>query len=162
MGELDAGVHESLSDVRELLLNFRTRTSGEDIIPALRTTLQKFEHQTGLATHLSVEGNGVPLPADVQVQVLHVVQEALSNIRKHAHATQVWVEVQQEPKWSVAVRDDGCGFAHGVAAQNETHIGLRIMHERAERIGADVAIDSVPGSGTRVVLTLPERRRLAA
>ncbi len=162
MGELDAGIHESLSDVRELLLNFRTRTSGEDIIPALRTTLQKFEHQTGLATHLSVEGNGVPLPADIQVQVLHVVQEALSNIRKHADATQVWVAVQQEPKWSVAVHDDGCGFASGIAARNETHIGLRIMHERAERIGADVAIDSIPGSGTRIVLTLSERRRLAA
>ncbi|MPW22000.1 HAMP domain-containing protein [Paraburkholderia sp. CNPSo 3157] len=159
--ELDAGIHESLSDVRELLLNFRTRTSGEDIIPALRTTLQKFEHQTGLATHLSVEGHGVPLPADVQVQVLHVVQEALSNIRKHAHATEVWLNVQQESPWRVTVRDNGCGFVSGTV-QDDRHIGLRIMHERAERIGAAVSIDSMPGSGTRIVLTLPERRRLAA
>ncbi len=89
--ELDAGVQESTGDVRELLVHFRTRTNSEDIAPALKTTLQKFEHQTGLATHLDIEGDGMPLPADVQVQVLHVVQEALSNVRKHARAREVWV-----------------------------------------------------------------------
>ncbi|SHJ36154.1 type IV pili methyl-accepting chemotaxis transducer N-terminal domain-containing protein [Paraburkholderia terricola] len=162
IGELEAGIHESLSDVRELLMHFRTRTNAEDIVPALQTTLKKFEHQTGLVTHLSIEGTGVPLPADVQVQVLHVVQEALSNVRKHAHAREVWLDVQQTPQWRVEVRDDGCGFATEATAQDETHVGLRIMHERAERIGAGVDIASVPGSGTCVVLTLPERRRLAA
>jgi two-component system nitrate/nitrite sensor histidine kinase NarX len=159
--ELDAGLHESLSDVRELLVHFRTRTNAEDIAPALRTTLQKFEHQTGLATHLAIEGDGLPLAADVQVQVLHVVQEALSNVRKHAHACEVWVDVQQVPQWRVEVRDDGCGF-EALTAPDETHVGLRIMRERAHRIGATVEVDSVPGSGTCVVLTLPERQRMAA
>jgi len=162
LGELDAGVHESLSDVRELLVHFRTRTNTEDIAPALQTTLQKFEHQTGLPTHLSVEGNGLPLDADVQVQVLHVVQEALSNVRKHARAREVWVEVQQAPQWRVEVRDDGCGFQADGVAPDQTHVGLRIMRERAERIGASVDISSVPGSGTCVVLTLPERQKIAA
>jgi len=162
LAELDAGVHESLSDVRELLVHFRTRTNTEDIAPALQTTLQKFEHQTGLATHLSVEGQGLPLDADVQVQVLHVVQEALSNVRKHAGAREVWVEVQQSPQWRVEVRDDGCGFAPDGTPPDETHVGLRIMRERAQRIGASVEVASVPGAGTCVVLTLPERQRLAA
>ena len=129
---------------------------------ALKTTLQKFEHQTGLATHLELEGQGMPLPADVQVQVLHVVQEALSNVRKHARARQVWVEVQQGPQWRVEVRDDGCGFEASSAGQDEMHVGLRIMQERASHIGATVEVDSVPGSGTCVVLTLPERQVLAA
>jgi two-component system nitrate/nitrite sensor histidine kinase NarX len=162
LAELDAGVHESLSDVRELLVHFRTRTNAEDITPALQTTLQKFEHQTGLPTHLSVEGHGMPLDADVQVQVLHVVQEALSNVRKHAQARAVWVEVQQAPQWRVEVRDDGIGFSDERAAPDQTHVGLRIMRERAERIGATVEVSSVPGSGTSVVLSLPERQRLAA
>jgi two-component system nitrate/nitrite sensor histidine kinase NarX len=162
LDELDAGVRESLSDVRELLVHFRTRTNAEDIEPALRTTLQKFEHQTGLATHLTIEGDALPLPPDVQVQVLHVVQEALSNVRKHAQAREVWVEVQQAPQWRVEVRDDGRGFAPGVAEADQTHVGLRIMRERAQRIGATVEVVSVPGSGTAVSLTLPERQRLAA
>jgi len=162
LGELDAGVHESLSDVRELLVHFRTRTNTEDITPALQTTLQKFEHQTGLKTHLLVEGHGLPLDADVQVQVLHVVQEALSNVRKHAQARQVWVEVQQAPQWRVEVRDDGRGFTEEPDAMDTTHVGLRIMRERAQGIGAKVEVSSVPGSGTCVVLTLPVRQRLAA
>ena len=162
LAELDAGVQESLSDVRELLVHFRTRTNAEDIVPALKTTLQKFEHQTGLPTHLEIEGQGLPLPADVQVQVLHVVQEALSNVRKHAHAQAVWVEVQQRPPWRVEVRDDGCGFEADGEGKGETHVGLRIMQERAQRIGASVEVASVPGSGTCVVLTLPERLGLAA
>ena len=162
LGELDAGVHESLGDVRELLVHFRTRTNSEDIAPALKTTLQKFEHQTGLATHLDIDGDGMPLPADVQVQVLHVVQEALSNVRKHAQARAVWVEVQQTPQWRVEVRDDGCGFDPDGAGPDETHVGLRIMRERAQNIGATVEVASVPGSGTCVVLKLPERVGVAA
>ncbi len=162
LGELDAGVHESLSDVRELLLHFRTRTNAETITPALQTTLQKFEHQTGLRTHLTIEGNGLPLAPDVQVQVLHVVQEALSNVRKHAQASQVWVEVQQSSPWRVEVRDDGCGFAEGGPGADETHVGLRIMRERAQRIGASVEVVSVPGAGTCVTLELPAREAVAA
>ena len=162
LGELDAGVHESLGDVRELLVHFRTRTNSEDIAPALKTRLQKFEHQTGLATHLDIDGDGMPLPADVQVQVLHVVQEALSNVRKHAQAREVWVEVQQTPQWRVEVRDDGCGFDPDGAGPDETHVGLRIMRERAQNIGATVEVASVPGSGTCVVLKLPDRVGLAA
>jgi two-component system nitrate/nitrite sensor histidine kinase NarX len=155
LAELDAGVRESLSDVRELLMHFRTRTHHEDIEPALRTTLRKFEHQTGLATHLALHGQGLPLPPDVQVQVLHVVQEALSNVRKHAGASAVWVDVQRAPRWRVRVRDDGRGIAAVPAGADETHVGLRIMRERAARIGAEVTVQPAPGGGTEVVLTLP-------
>lgn len=162
LAEIDTGVHESLGDVRELLVHFRTRTNIEDIVPALKTTLQKFEHQTGLVTHLDIEGDGLPLPTDVQLQVLHVVQEALSNVRKHAQARAVWVEVQQAPHWRVEVRDDGCGFRPDDAGPDETHVGLRIMRERAQLLGATVEVESVPGSGTCVVLKLPERRGLTA
>ena len=108
--EIDAGVRESYGDVRELLMHFRTRTNTEDIEPALATTLHKFEHQSGLTTHLQMQGHGLPLAPDLQIQVLHIVQEALSNVRKHARASQVWLDVQQQPEWRFEVRDDGIGF----------------------------------------------------
>ena len=155
LAELDAGIRESLSDVRELLLHFRTRTNAEDIAPALRTTLTKFEHQTGLHTVLSIEGEGRALAPDVQVQVLHVVQEALSNVRKHARAGCVWVEVRQGPQWTVEVRDDGLGMDAAALAPDETHVGMRIMRERAAGIGASLDFASVAGAGTSVMLTLP-------
>lgn len=155
MAELDAGVRESYSDVRELLLHFRVRTHSEDIEPALRETLSKFEHQSGLHGQLSVHGQGLPLPADVQIQVLHIVQECLSNVRKHARATQVWVEVQTQPSWRVTVADNGEGFDVAAGPPDDTHVGLRIMRERAERIGATLAFDSSP-EGTRITLQLPQ------
>jgi len=151
--EIEAGVTESYGDVRELLVHFRTRADGEEIEPALRTTLHKFHNQTGIATDIQIDGHGVALPNDVQVQVLHIVQEALSNIRKHASARRVTLRVTQAPVWRFEVCDDGLGFDSGAAA-DETHVGLRIMSERARRIGGDLLVRSLPGRGTTVTLTL--------
>ena len=155
LGEIDVGVRESYGDVRELLMHFRTRANSEDIEPALLTTLQKFEHQSGLKANLQITGQGMPLLPDAQIQVLHIVQEALSNVRKHAHASQVWLDVQQAPQWRLEVRDDGVGFADGNGPADETHVGMRIMAERAERLGAHLDVVSSPGRGTSVVLTMP-------
>ena len=152
--ELDAGLKESINDVRELLVHFRTRANTGDIEVALQETLQKFQHQTGLPTRLEVEGDGLPLPADVQVQVLHVVQEALSNVRKHAEASHVSLDVHKGAQWRFVVRDNGTGF-DTAEQHDETHVGTKIMRERAERIGATVHIQSQSGQGTSVTLTLP-------
>jgi two-component system nitrate/nitrite sensor histidine kinase NarX len=155
IGELDTGVRESYNDVRELLVHFRTRTSEEDITLALRTTLSKFEHQSGVAARLEMEGHGVPLAPDVQVQVLHVVQEALSNVRKHARASQVVLRVATAPVWRFEVRDDGVGFDSSHPASGQMQVGLRIMRERAARIGAKVEVISQPGAGCTVAIELP-------
>lgn len=155
LDELDAGLKESIGDVRELLVHFRTRTNTDDIEAALQETLQKFRHQTGLHTELTVNGAGLPLPSDVQVQVLHVVQEALSNVRKHAHASSVALLVEKGQFWSFTVQDNGTGF-HPEAVVGSQHVGRHIMQERAQAIGASVSVHSQPGQGTRVHLRLPE------
>ena len=156
MAELDVGVRECYSDVRELLVHFRTRTSEEDIEAALRSTLSKFEHQTGVATSLSMAGHGLPLAPDVQIQVLHMVQEALSNVRKHSGASRVELRVRRHPRWRFEVQDNGCGFNQGEHSPDSPHVGLRIMRERAQGIGARVQVQSTPGEGTTVVIELPE------
>jgi two-component system nitrate/nitrite sensor histidine kinase NarX len=155
LGEIDLGVRESYGDVRELLMHFRTRANAEDIVPALMTTLRKFEHQTGLKASLQMSGQGLPLGADTQIQVLHIIQEALSNVRKHARADQVWLDVQQQPRWRLELRDNGSGFSAHEGHVDETHVGLRIMAERAEKLGAEFEVLSSKERGTSVVLTLP-------
>lgn len=161
LAEIDLGVRECYGDVRELLLNFRTRANEEDIEPALLTTLRKFEHHSGLKATLHMQGHGLPLAPQAQIQVLHVVQEALSNIRKHSGASQVWLDVQQQPRWRFEVRDNGRGFEAGLPL-DETHVGLRIMAERAAQVGANLEVISAPGRGTSVILTLPAKPILAA
>ena len=154
LDEIDLGVKESTNDVRELLVHFRTRTNSDDIEEALRTTLQKFEHQSGVKAQLEMQGHGVALPPDVQLQVLHVLQEALSNVRKHADADRVQLIVQRGPQWVFTVRDNGCGFDQGPQRAEDSHVGLQIMRERAERIGAQVSVESAPGAGTEVRIAL--------
>ena len=156
IAELDTGVRECYADVRELLVHFRTRTQDEDIEGALRATLSKFEHQTGVPTHLAMSGQGRPLAPDVQIQVLHIVQEALSNVRKHAGARRVELRVQRHPRWRFEVHDDGQGFDPAAVPPDSLHVGLGIMRERAERIQARLTLHSQPdGRGTRVALELP-------
>lgn len=157
VGELDAGVKESLADVRELLLHFRTRTQEQDIEPALRSTVQKFELQSGLTVDLVFQEHGQPLDPDVQIQVLHIVQEALSNVRKHAHASRVRVVVDSLPRWRFVIADDGRGYDSTVVAEDgQTHIGQQIMRERAAAIGGRLLVVTHPGDGVRVTLELPE------
>ncbi|CAM3901909.1 type IV pili methyl-accepting chemotaxis transducer N-terminal domain-containing protein [Roseateles saccharophilus] len=158
--ELELGLKESTADVRALLMHFRTRTDGDDLLPALQQTLQKFRLQSGVPAELEVAGHGAPLAADVQVQLLHVVQEALSNIRKHAQASQVQVSLRHQPHWQIDVRDDGRGFDPVLDVPDDSHVGLRIMRERAAKVGAAVALESQPGRGTLVRISLPESEAL--
>lgn len=157
LGRIREGVQESYDDVRELLTHFRTRVKQEeDIGSALRTMVTRFDAQTRLSTEFSESGTGVPLPAESQLQVLHILQEALSNVRKHAGATQVSVALRRDADYRFVVSDDGCGFdADSAPDAAESHIGLRIMRERAQRIGAQVEVRSSLGAGTTVTLTLP-------
>lgn len=151
------GVQESYDDVRELLTHFRARVKHEeDIGVALRQMLTRFGAQAGLKTEFSDTGTGVPLHAESQLQVLHILQEALSNVRKHAGATRVGLAVHRDAVYRFSVSDDGRGFDVDAAPDAaEAHIGLRIMRERAQRIGGNIELRSQPGTGTQVVLTLP-------
>ena len=116
---------------------------------------------TGVQTCAQPNCQGLPLTPDLQIQVLHIVQEALSNVRKHARASHVWLDVQQQPRWRFEVRDDGIGFDAEEPGRSETHVGLRIMAERAERVGATLDVISTPGRGSSVVLELASVAALA-
>jgi two-component system nitrate/nitrite sensor histidine kinase NarX len=154
--QIREGVQESYDDVRELLVHFRTRIGSTDLDAALRNTLEKFEDQTGAETSYSQRGKTPELLPEQVLQVMHIVQEALSNIRKHAHASHVDVELCGEGQPSITINDNGTGFdaAHDAG---ETHVGLRIMRERAYRIGAELTLESTPGQGTRICLGLPDK-----
>ncbi len=161
-GQLREGVQESYDDVRELLVHFRTRVHQSDLDSAINAALEKFEGQTGIETAFERSGSAVPMPPTDEIQIMHIVQESLSNIRKHAKASHVRVRVDQDMANSrITVADDGVGFDpyNDPNCQSDRHVGLKIMRERAHRIGAECRITSEPGQGTCVTLNLPRENR---
>ena len=156
LAQIRVGIQSSYEDVRELLVHFRTKIRTEDVALTIRHTLEQFESQTGIRTTFTESGSGVPLPPENHLQVLHILQEALSNVRKHSGANVVDVEMLRDRVYRFRVRDNGRGFDPvAVEQKSEGHIGLSIMRERAQRIGGEVSVASQPGGGTVVTLTLP-------
>lgn len=150
------GIQESYDNVRELLAHFRIRVEHADLEDAIRSSLEKFEGQTGIRTSLKILGNVRIKAAASILQILHILQEALSNARKHANATRIDVTMHEEgDALVIVVRDDGVGFEpESVSESNGAHVGIGIMRERAHRIGAEFLLDSAAGRGTCVTLKL--------
>lgn len=161
---LRCGVEESYQDVRELLVNFRSKLESGELRPEVEQTLARFARQTGIVPSLHYqEADGAPLPADQQLQVLFILQEALSNVRKHAMASRVDVTITNGRDFELRVQDDGRGYdAREVAERNQTHVGLNIMRERAAYLLAQLELHSRPGEGASVTLRLHEPHRQAA
>lgn len=156
VGQIREGVLESYDDVRELLVHFRTRVGYGDLNAAILSSLERFEQQTGIATAFNATGKRPPLAPDEQVQVVHIVQESLSNVRKHAQASRVEISVNNGVDGTeIEIADDGIGFDPAlVSEEGNRHIGLKIMQERTRKVGGQCIVQSAPGEGTRVVLTL--------
>jgi len=162
MQMIKAGLRESYDDVRELLLNFRIKLETGDLNQALHHAAERFTRQTTIPVAIQAAGQGAPLPPEHQLQLLFIVQEALSNIRKHAKAKAVKIIVTNVQDFELSVQDDGCGFdLSAPGAQPEQHVGLTIMKERATRLGAQLTVAS-DVTGTRVTLRLPHHERVAA
>lgn len=156
LDQIREGVKESYEDVRELLLHFRTRAgAAADLDAAIRNAVDHFELQTGIPVSFLSGGKRAPLEPDKQLQVLHIIQESLSNIRKHAQASKVDIGVERSAEETViTVRDDGIGFDPAGVSASGGHVGLKIMTERASRVGAKCLVDSRPGLGTTVTLAV--------
>lgn len=154
------GVQECYEDVRELLLNFRTKISNKDFPEAVSALLTRFERQTKINVSTEWRDEGAALNNDEQLQIIFILQESLSNIRKHALARNVTVSIDNRQDFTLIIRDDGVGFdpAHLDTLSGE-HVGMGIMRERAQRIHAELEVSSKPDEGTTVTLTLPKHKR---
>lgn len=160
---LRSGVQESYEDVRELLLNFRSRLAEDDLVGALSVAVDKFQRQTGVSAEFEASGEGPPFSREQQLQLLFIVQEALSNIRKHASASHVRVRLQDGADFTLSIEDDGIGFSPETLRQKgDSHVGLNIMRERAQRIHAGIDVVSEPGKGTCISVHLAHEQRRAA
>jgi PAS domain S-box-containing protein len=142
----------ALAEMRTLLLELRPATLLQVRLSELIKQLcEAFVGRSRLPIVLNIEGDR-DLPPEVQVAFYRVAQESLNNVFKYARATQVDVRLALlQDSVHFETHDNGIGF--DISASKPTSLGLGIMHERAESIGADLRITSTPGSGTHVVMT---------
>lgn len=158
--QIKAGVQECYDDVRELLLNFRTRVYKEELEELVQSVLLRFERQTHVKTHLSIKNEGKELTSAQKLQVIFILQEALSNVRKHARAQTVMVNIRNTEQFEMTVMDDGIGIDPKVLEERkQSHVGLPIMRERAQKVKARIEIESELDQGTTVRLILPKEGR---
>jgi nitrate/nitrite-specific signal transduction histidine kinase len=157
LAQIREGVQDSYDDVRELMLHFRTRIGSTDLQTAIRSALEKFAGHTGIKADFDIHGN-VPdfLPEQV-LQIMHIVQESLSNARKHAKASQIKIVLNGADPCVIDIYDNGVGFDVSNDAGDD-HVGLRIMRERAQKIGAELIFESGKAKGTHISLILAENR----
>ncbi|MDL1948536.1 PAS domain-containing protein [Acidobacteria bacterium ACD] len=164
LARLEAVAQDAHADVREFLLGARAGGApSTGFLPALEDYLRRYGAASGLAT--SLEASPSFAAADLEpmagTQLLRILQESLTNVRKHARARSVRVGLSVlEGRVAAVVEDDGDGFDPGrEGASEEGTFGLRFMRERAGEVGGTVRVDSVPGAGTRVAITVPLERR---
>ena len=156
--EMGETARQAYREVREGILALRTQVGAErSLSDALNEFISEFQHQLGRSSeiHKSIPEalNLTPLE---EVQVLRIVQEALTNTRKHSRAKNVWVALTQTNEGrEIAIRDDGLGFNPLAVKRGEwPHLGLQTMQERAEAVGGTFEIDSAPDRGTEVRVSI--------
>jgi PAS domain S-box-containing protein len=148
LDELRQMTRGALAEMRTLLVELRPNALVEaPLATLLRQLTEAMVSRARIAIQISAEGER-KLPADVQVGLYRLAQEALNNVVKHAKATQAVVTLRLGEAVRLTVADNGAGFDPDIVTAD--HLGLRIMRERAEAIGAQLSIYSEPGEGTQV------------
>lgn len=145
---------ENLAESRRVVTALRPGRLDECGLPeALQWLSGRLSDETGIHAHTVITGKLRPLEAQVQAELLRVAQEAVANVRRHAHAEQVTLTLSyMEDLVVLDVHDDGDGFDPGRAAFGH---GLLIMRERMEQLGGTLLVESAPGAGATVAASLP-------
>ena len=139
--------------VRELITHFRCQLDPLGLQHALQVLVDEFGERTGIALEYSNRVADIGLPLEHELQVFHIVREVLANIATHSGASRASLRVElKEGCCLFTIEDNGAGMS---GAAPEGHYGLTIMRERAQRIGAQIKVESAAGSGTCVRLSLP-------
>ena len=156
LAELREIVVATLQDVRRLAVQLRPKALDDfGLVPALEWLTSTFAEQTGIAAHLESRLPEARLPSEIETVLYRVVQEALTNVVKHAQAEHVSVILHAKPgRVAVVIEDDGRGFSAGGEPDG---IGLLGMRERVALVGGSLTVESSTSTGTTVLAEVPTK-----
>jgi signal transduction histidine kinase len=164
--QIERIARENLLESRQLMETLRPDVFTHSSLSAvLENLLQRWSEESGCHARLTVTGDALPLSPELEVFILRVTNEALTNIRKHAHATQVVVTLSYlDDTLALDVQDDGRGFDPAAMAVPSTHclqsplsghFGLTSIRERVTQLHGTFTIESTPGEGTVLTIMVP-------
>jgi len=146
---------ETYKDARQSIDGLRVSAAAEGGMDWLEDVADNFLDVSGIKVDVKNTEFVKNIPPEIHAQLIRIVQEALSNIRKHGNAQHVWLScVESSENLLLEIKDDGVGFSPEDVS-TPTQYGLRGMRERAELIGADFQIESRTGGGTMVKVSVP-------
>lgn len=153
--QVEHGLEEAYTDLRELIAHCRGPIEQQGLIPSIERVVSKFREETGIHILLQCECQDPDVPANMEMNIYRIVQEALTNIKKHsnAHIVRVLLNCDNHGRFRILVENDGKGFdKKAVKSKEGQHLGLTIMQERARHLGGQLRIESEPEEGTRIEL----------
>jgi two-component system nitrate/nitrite sensor histidine kinase NarX len=156
MERIEASINEAHTEIRELISHFRSPTVLVNLISSIEQSIDRFRQVNDeIQVFFQNEWPEITLPAETEFHILRIIQESLTNIRKHSDAENVRIMMctSGSDSYKVLIEDDGVGFSKPQTSYHSgEHIGLSIMRDRAKRFGAEFTVESEPGEGTRIVL----------
>jgi signal transduction histidine kinase len=150
---------DAYQEVREAIDGLRlTVNHPGGLTAALAEYVAEFEARTGIAAQLQTAGAEFPLLPYAESQLLRLVQESLTNVRKHAQASRVEIHLQHLPdRFELTISDNGRGFEPH-PTRHRRHMGLTGMRERVQSLNGSLSLATRPGAGTRLTVTIPLER----
>ncbi len=151
------GLDEAYAELRELIAHFRAPFDERGLIAAIESVIQGFRNSCDISIYFHNQWKETNFSSLREMQVLRIIQESLNNIKKHsqAHSVRILLTYDSNENFVVLIEDDGIGIRQPLLGGNPgEQVGLSIMKERAHRLGGDLTIESEPGEGTRIVLTI--------
>ncbi|MFQ5858020.1 MAG: ATP-binding protein [Anaerolineae bacterium] len=151
---------DTLEGVNRIVLDLRPRLLDDyGLLPAIRWYAEERLDQAKVDVMVEVQGTEMRLPTHTETGIFRVIQEAVNNIVRHAHATQARVRLTWEPSLlTVEIEDNGRGFdvqETMSGAERDRSLGLLGMQERVALVNGTLAIDSIPDTGTRILIRVP-------
>lgn len=160
--EVVDGLRDNLNiayrQLRELMTTFRLTVGGESFHQAIEDSVKEFEKRSTIAFDLDNRLSDDELTIDEEMQVLHIVREAMSNIVRHSHAkrSRVCLRHHDGNNIRITINDDGVGIDK--SQRRAQHLGLIIMQERSQNLGGQFRVKELDGSGTKIQVTfLPQK-----
>lgn len=157
--DIEQIAQDAYASIRDDILGLRiTAVSQEGLVPVIMEYCSRFQRQWGIqVTVSSREGADWTASPAAEIQLIRIIQEAMTNVRRHAHASRVVIEFEDgEEMLRVRIEDNGRGFDPGQVAGER--FGLRIMRERALSVGGRLHVETQPGDGTRITAEVPRYR----